>query len=210
MPKIALVAGGDFSGIFGEFDYFVGIDRGNLHLMAGNFPIDYAIGDFDSVSAQELSDIKVRAKKFQQAPAEKNDTDTELALKMIFQEFPDAQVTIFAAFGGRLDHLMSNLYLPSDPEIEPFMSQIQLMDAQNIVQFRPSGSHLVEEVKGMKYVSFMSESQSPLTIRGAKYDLDASNYFQKKVYSSNEFIGQAIEVSTQTGYIIIIQSKDRS
>lgn len=210
MPKIALVAGGDFSGIFGEFDYFVGIDRGNLHLMAGNSPIDYAIGDFDSVSAQELSDIKVRAKKFQQAPAEKNDTDTELALKMIFQEFPDAQVTIFAAFGGRLDHLMSNLYLPSDPEIEPFMSQIQLMDAQNIVQFRPSGSHLVEEVKGMKYVSFMSESQSPLTIRGAKYDLDASNYFQKKVYSSNEFIGQAIEVSTQTGYIIIIQSKDRS
>ncbi|CAM4142923.1 thiamine pyrophosphokinase [Streptococcus penaeicida] len=210
MPKIALVAGGDFSGIFGEFDYFVGIDRGNLHLMAGNFPIDYAIGDFDSVSAQELSDIKERAKKFQQAPAEKNDTDTELALKMIFQEFPDAQVTIFAAFGGRLDHLMSNLYLPSDPEIEPFMSQIQLMDAQNIVQFRPSGSHLVKEVKGMKYVSFMSESQSPLTIRGAKYDLDASNYFQKKVYSSNEFIGQAIEVSTQTGYIIIIQSKDRS
>lgn len=210
MPKIALVAGGDFSGIFGEFDYFVGIDRGNLHLMAGNFPIDYAIGDFDSVSAQELSDIKERAKKFQQAPAEKNDTDTELALKMIFQEFPDAQVTIFAAFGGRLDHLMSNLYLPSDPEIEPFMSQIQLMDAQNIVQFRPSGSHLVEKVKGMKYVSFMSESQSPLTIRGAKYDLDASNYFQKKVYSSNEFIGQAIEVSTQTGYIIIIQSKDRS
>lgn len=210
MPKIALVAGGDFSGIFGEFDYFVGIDRGNLHLMSGNFPIDYAIGDFDSVSAQELSDIKERAKKFQQAPAEKNDTDTELALKMIFQEFPDAQVTIFAAFGGRLDHLMSNLYLPSDPEIEPFMSQIQLMDAQNIVQFRPSGSHLVEEVKGMKYVSFMSESQSPLTIRGAKYDLDDSNYFQKKVYSSNEFIGQAIEVSTRTGYIIIIQSKDRS
>ena len=59
----------------------------------------------------------------------------------------------------------------------------------------------------MNYVSFMSDDK--LTITGAKYELNAQNFFSKKIYSSNEFIGKPIEVSLNSGYVVIIQSRDR-
>ncbi|MDU7209189.1 MAG: thiamine diphosphokinase, partial [Streptococcus sp.] len=48
-----------------------------------------------------------------------------------------------------------------------------------------------------------------LTIKGAKYELDASNFFKKKIYSSNEFLDQPITVNLKSDYLIVIQSKDR-
>ena len=84
MTKVALFSGGDLTYFTRDFDYFVGIDKGSSFLLKNQLPLDLAIGDFDSVSAEEFKQIKAKAKKLVMAPAEKNDTDTELALKTIF------------------------------------------------------------------------------------------------------------------------------
>ncbi|MCK1226506.1 thiamine diphosphokinase [Streptococcus uberis] len=209
MIRIAMIAGGQMTDFSAQFDYYVGIDRGSLFLIENGLPLELAIGDFDSVSEEELSNIKERAKECIQAPVEKDDTDTELALKTVFERFPDAQVTLFAAFGGRLDHMMSNIFLPSDPEIAPYMKQIILKDDLNHIHYFPSGHHKVEQVEGMTYVSFMTDGDAPLSIEKAKYQLTSDHYFQKKVYSSNEFVGKPIEVTLDKGYLVVIQSKDR-
>ncbi|HGD2779400.1 TPA: thiamine diphosphokinase [Streptococcus agalactiae] len=209
MTKIALFAGGDLTYFEYDFDYFVGIDRGSLFLLKNGLSLDMAVGDFDSITEDELLYIKHYCSNIVSASAEKNDTDTELALKTIFKEFPKAQVTVFGAFGGRIDHMMSNIFLPSDTDLEPFMSQIRLKDEQNIVTYLPSGKNQVSRIEGMSYVSFMPESESTLQISGAKYELNKSNYFKKKMYSSNEFMTSPIEVELKDGYLIIIYSKDR-
>ena len=209
MTKIALFAGGDLTYFEYDFDYFVGIDRGSLFLLKNGLSLDMAVGDFDSIKEDELLYIKHYCSNIVSASAEKNDTDTELALKTIFKEFPEAQVTVFGAFGGRIDHMMSNIFLPSDTDLEPFMSQIRLKDEQNIVTYLPSGKNQVSRIEGMSYVSFMPESESTLQISGAKYELNKSNYFKKKMYSSNEFMTSPIEVELKDGYLIIIYSKDR-
>lgn len=209
MTKIALFAGGDLTYFEYDFDYFVGIDRGSLFLLKNGLSLDMAVGDFDSITEDELLYIKHYCSNIVSASAEKNDTDTELALKSIFKEFPEAQVTVFGAFGGRIDHMMSNIFLPSDTDLEPFMSQIRLKDEQNIVTYLPSGKNQVSRIEGMSYVSFMPESESTLQISGAKYELNKSNYFKKKMYSSNEFMTSPIEVELKDGYLIIIYSKDR-
>ncbi|WP_270988277.1 thiamine diphosphokinase [Streptococcus agalactiae] len=209
MTKIALFAGGDLTYFEYDFDYFVGIDRGSLFLLKNGLSLDMAVGDFDSITEDELLYIKHYCSNIVSASAEKNDTDTELALKTIFKEFPEAQVTVFGAFGGRIDHMMSNIFLPSDTDLEPFMSQIRLKDEQNIVTYLPSGKNQVSRIEGMSYVSFMPESESTLLISGAKYELNKSNYFKKKMYSSNEFMTSPIEVELKDGYLIIIYSKDR-
>lgn len=209
MTKIALFAGGDLTYFEYDFDYFVGIDRGSLFLLKNGLSLDMAVGDFDSITEDELLHIKHYCSNIVSASAEKNDTDTELALKTIFKEFPEAQVTVFGAFGGRIDHMMSNIFLPSDTDLEPFMSQIRLKDEQNIVTYLPSGKNQVSRIEGMSYVSFMPESESTLQISGAKYELNKSNYFKKKMYSSNEFMTSPIEVELKDGYLIIIYSKDR-
>lgn len=209
MTKIALFAGGDLTYFEYDFDYFVGIDRGSLFLLKNGLSLDMAVGDFDSITEDEMLYIKHYCSNIVSASAEKNDTDTELALKTIFKEFPEAQVTVFGAFGGRIDHMMSNIFLPSDTDLEPFMSQIRLKDEQNIVTYLPSGKNQVSRIEGMSYVSFMPESESTLQISGAKYELNKSNYFKKKMYSSNEFMTSPIEVELKDGYLIIIYSKDR-
>ncbi|HGH7727827.1 TPA: thiamine diphosphokinase [Streptococcus agalactiae] len=209
MTKIALFAGGDLTYFEYDFDYFVGIDRGSLFLLKNGLSLDMAVSDFDSITEDELLYIKHYCSNIVSASAEKNDTDTELALKTIFKEFPEAQVTVFGAFGGRIDHMMSNIFLPSDTDLEPFMSQIRLKDEQNIVTYLPSGKNQVSRIEGMSYVSFMPESESTLQISGAKYELNKSNYFKKKMYSSNEFMTSPIEVELKDGYLIIIYSKDR-
>ncbi|HFH6942483.1 TPA: thiamine diphosphokinase [Streptococcus agalactiae] len=209
MTKIALFAGGDLTYFEYDFDYFVGIDRGSLFLLKNGLSLDMAVGDFDSITEDEVLYIKHYCSNIVSASAEKNDTDTELALKTIFKEFPEAQVTVFGAFGGRIDHMMSNIFLPSDTDLEPFMSQIRLKDEQNIVTYLPSGKNQVSRIEGMSYVSFMPESESTLQISGAKYELNKSNYFKKKMYSSNEFMTSPIEVELKDGYLIIIYSKDR-
>ena len=90
------------------------------------------------------------------------------------------------------------------------MGQISLVDEQNVISYLPAGRHQIFPVERMAYVSFMTEATAPLTITGAKYELTPGNYFQKKIYSSNEFSHQAIEVSLDEGYLIVIQSKDKT
>lgn len=209
MTKVAIFSGGHLSDVATDFDVFVGVDRGSLFLLKNQLPLDLAVGDFDSVSKEELQIIQEKFSKVIKASPEKNDTDTELALKNIFSTYPQAQVTIFGAFGGRIDHMLSNLFLPSDPELAPFMRQLTLRDEQNVVQFYPAGSNLILPEKEMTYVSFVADGDADLTIKGGKYELDSSNFFKKKIYSSNEFLDQPITVTLKSGYLIVIQSKDR-
>ncbi|HEM6289062.1 TPA: thiamine diphosphokinase [Streptococcus suis] len=210
MTKIAVMAGGSFDCFPEPADLYVGVDAGSLHLLDHSLPLDWAIGDFDSVTSEELGQIKDLAERFLQAPAEKDDTDLELALKEIFKAYPQAQVRIYGALGGRMDHMMANLFLASEPDLAAFMEQIELVDSQNIVRFRPAGQHRLSPIAGMKYISFMPSDQSRLTIRHAKYPLDASNYFFKKCYSSNEFIDRDIVIQLDKGYVVLIYSKDKN
>ncbi len=209
MIKIALIAGGSFDCLPEPADLYVGVDAGSLRLLEHSLPLDWAIGDFDSVTSEELGRIKDQAERFLQAPAEKDDTDLELALKEIFKAYPQAQVRIYAALGGRMDHMMANLFLVAEPDLAPYMEQIELVDSQNVVRFRPAGQHRLSSIAGMKYISFMPSDQSRLTIRHAKYSLDASNYFFKKCYASNEFIDRDIVIQLDQGYVVLIYSKDK-
>jgi thiamine diphosphokinase len=190
-------------------DIYLGVDGGCLKLLKQGLPLDIAVGDFDSVSEVDLRKIQAQAKQVVQSVPEKNDTDLELALKTVFEDYPDAAVTVYGAFGGRLDHFLSNIFLPTDPDLAPYMEQIQLVDEQNRLVFRPAGSHEIQPDPTMTYVGFMPVGEGRLEITGAKYPLHPENYFLKAMYGSNEFLDQAIQVSLDRGYLVIVYSKDR-
>ena len=209
MVKIVVVAGGDSSLLPKNQDIYLGVDGGCLKLLEQGLSLDIAVGDFDSVSEVDLRKIQVQAKQVVQSVPEKNDTDLELALKTVFEDYPDAAVTVYGAFGGRLDHFLSNIFLPTDPDLAPYMEQIQLVDGQNRLIYRPVGCHEIQPDPTKPYVGFMPVGQGRVEITGAKYPLHPENYFLKAMYGSNEFLDQPIQVSLDRGYLVIVYSKDR-
>ncbi len=70
MIKIAVIAGGSFDCLPEPADLYVGVDAGSLRLLDHSLPLDWAIGDFDSVTPEELG-AKGSSRAFLQAPAEK-------------------------------------------------------------------------------------------------------------------------------------------
>lgn len=183
MTRIALFAGGDLDVLETDFDVFVGVDAGSLFLLQHQLPLDMAIGDFDSVSPADFQQIEQAAKELIQAPAEKDDSDLELALKTVFERYPQAQTRVFGALGGRIDHLLSNLFLASEPDLAPFMEQIELVGADNHILFRPAGQHRLSPIEGMTYISFMPADRQPFDHRKCEIPIEGRKFlFQKMLF----------------------------
>lgn len=211
--NILLVAGGsqktwpqiDFS----EYDTFVGVDRGGLLLLEAGLPLDLAVGDFDSLSKEELLRVKKEAKRMHTSPAEKDDTDTQLALEEALTIFPEARITIVGATGGRLDHFLANLWLPMEERFRPFIRQIVLKDEQNSISYYSPGEYTVMREADKKYLAYCCLTPvENLTLKKSKYLLNQRQVPVPTSYASNEFIGDTAVFSFDSGMIAVIQSKD--
>ena len=108
--KVAIVAGGRVEAIPLDLDVYVGVDAGCLFLLEQGLELSLAVGDFDSVDPAEFQSIQSAAHELRTSVAEKNDTDLELAIKEVLAGWPQADILIFGAFGGRLDHHLASVF----------------------------------------------------------------------------------------------------
>src|SRR5699024_5851672 len=193
-----------------SFDYYVGIDRGSLLLYQNDLPVDLAVGDFDSLKESEHKQIVSIAKELLTAPAEKDDTDTQLALAAVLEKFPHATVTLIGATGGRIDHFLANLWMAVETRFRPFCQNIVIKDKQNTISFLLPGKHMIKKENDKQYLSYCCLSVVyGLTLSKSKYTLDNQDVLQPTVYASNQFIEDFAEVEFKTGVIAVVQSKDQ-
>ena len=75
------------------------------------WPIDLAIGDFDSVDPQRLAQAEAAGAVVERHPVAKDATDLELALDAAIALGP-ARILVLGGHGGRLDHLLANALAP--------------------------------------------------------------------------------------------------
>jgi thiamine pyrophosphokinase len=192
-----------------NYDYFIGIDRGSLYLLEAGLPLDLAVGDFDSLNEAEKEIVFSAAKEVLQSPAEKDDTDTQLGMVSAFERFPEASVTLIGATGGRIDHLLANLWLGLEPRFQPFLSQITLLDSQNHFTYYLPGDHRICKQPEMKYLAYCCLTPvESLTLKESKYTLNNENVRYPTSYASNEFLTETASFSFTKGVIAVIQSKD--
>jgi thiamine pyrophosphokinase len=82
----------------------VAADAGLDHARAAGLEVSLAVGDFDSTGG-ELGDVRT-----ERHPAEKDETDLELALDAALRLGP-ARLLVLSGVGSRLDHLLVELGL---------------------------------------------------------------------------------------------------
>jgi len=89
-------------------DMVIAADGGLHHLEELGLNPHVIIGDMDSIDAWLLDkNSSIERITF---PAEKEKTDTELAIELAFEK-GCSQVTLLAATGGRIDHTLGNIAL---------------------------------------------------------------------------------------------------
>jgi thiamine pyrophosphokinase len=100
------------------------------------------IGDMDSVSETELAQLENDGAKILKYPADKNETDLELALLHAAEQGAD-WIRVLGAIGGRFDQMLANVYLLALPALEQV--DIALVARKQMIRLLRAGEH---ELKG--------------------------------------------------------------
>jgi thiamine pyrophosphokinase len=96
-----------------DHDLLVAADGGAGHALRFGIIPDVVIGDLDSVSEGDLARIEEAGGTVHRFPAEKDETDLELALDFAAAHGA-ARITCYGLFGGRWDMTFANLLLLAD------------------------------------------------------------------------------------------------
>jgi len=172
-------------------DYVIGVDRAAYWLIReGKIP-DIAIGDFDSVTPEELKIIQQSVKNVQGFPKDKNATDMELAMKHANNLHPK-EVIIVGATGTRIDHMLATLHL---------LDKHILIDKNNRIRLIGRGKTMIER-SSYRYISVLPYTKSiTLSLTGFRYDL------VRKTLKQGTTLGVSNEIQKAQGTIRIFSGK---
>ncbi|MEA5156975.1 thiamine diphosphokinase [Lactiplantibacillus plantarum] len=189
---------------------WVGADRGALRLAKRGIQPVMVVGDFDSIDAAELQTVKDALVGAIVVKPDQDHTDTQLAIKSIFEQLQPDEVHLYGATGGRLDHLLANMWLVLDPVFRQWAPQIKLIDKQNSVRFFLPGDYQITKEADKRYLAFVPLMPMHLTLPDEKYQLDAAYNAYPISWASNEFSGNTGHFSFDAGVLAVIQSRDDS
>jgi thiamine pyrophosphokinase len=187
-------------------DCIIGIDKGLEYLYKNNIEPDILVGDFDSVDSAIFESIIISNKELIKFPAEKDFTDTQLAINKAF-ELNAEQITILAATGSRLDHTLANIGLLHQCLRKGKKAFIK--DDNNLMFIIDKDFELVDEDYNFFSLIAYGGTVKGLNILGAKYEL--FNYDlapEDNITISNEFAGKSVRLSFEEGSLLIIYSRD--
>lgn len=178
--------------------YIIGVDKGALYLHQNNIKMDLAVGDFDSISDEELKLIEKETKIIKLNPI-KDDSDTEHAINLV-KDY-DEILILGGIQGKRIEHLYAILlYLE-------LSKNIILKDNNSLIYYRENDFKIIRNE--YKFISFFSlDDNTYISLKGFKYDLE--NYNLKRLDPlclSNEKKEDIVEVKLE-GKLLVIETKD--
>lgn len=198
-----IITGGDYAPLPApDADTFViACDRGYAYARRCGIRPDLLVSDFDSYDGELDPSVPVR-----RFPAEKDDTDTVIALRAA-AEMGFSEAALYCALGGRLDHTLANLQAAVWAERHGLRLRILSPDTE-ICTLRNTSLTLPRR-EGFSLSVFAAEDRCRgVTIRGVKYPLsDAELSASFPLGVSNEWEDGTAEISVREGTLLIVLSK---
>ncbi len=170
---------------------------------------NHVVGDFDSVSPEILEFYKKQSQIiFHTFNAEKDNTDTDIALKLAIK-IGSSKITILGALGKRMDHAIANIHILKDALEAKIPCQI--IDEHNRIYLINKEMTLEKDKVYGKYVSLipLTSIVEGLTLTGFKYPLsDYTLPIGTSLGISNEIITDTAHIEMKKGILIVIESRD--
>jgi len=178
-----------------------------LFLLQNNIAVDYALGDFDSVTSEEFAEIRLMCKELNSCdPVNKDYSDTEMAVNWALTKKP-SEIVILGAVGSRVDHTLANIHLLRKCLREGIACRIA--GEKNEI-------YLVDKSLSVSSGHFTYVSVLPLTLRvagvtleGFQYPLNrATLHLGQSIGLSNKITEKKGRISVESGQLLVIKSKD--
>jgi thiamine pyrophosphokinase len=178
-------------------------DGGVRYLQQTGIKPDVIIGDMDSIDPAKLASYAEQGVKILKYSANKDFTDTELALDYAIGLKPEI-IYIWGALGGRIDHTLSNLFLlikGKDALIETYLidEYCEVFLLKGNLTFDKSAGQTVSLIA-------LSPQVEGITLRGFLYPLvDATLRMGETRGVSNVIEGDDATVSARSGNLLVIR-----
>ena len=185
-------------------DLIIAADSGLNHAKNLGLTPAVVVGDYDSLGRvpEPGPDVEVITH-----PAEKDETDTQLAIRLALSRGAD-DVHVIGGLGGRLDHTLSNLAILEALAQKKVRCVIE--DGQNRVRLLQSDSTILPR-SGYTYVSLLSLDPivKGVEIEGVKYPLKNAKLTRTFQYAvSNEITGNCCFIAVRKGTLLVVESRD--
>jgi len=186
-------------------DFILCADGGTRHALALGLTPDLVIGDMDSVTTDEFSQLKKPNVAIELFPRDKDETDLELAIRHALEKKPQA-ILIVAALGGRLDQTLGNISLLSDPRLSTL--DCRLDDGLEEVLFCRDQSTVEGRSGDLVSLIPWREKVKGVQTKNLKWPLRGEILYPEKTRGiSNEMTGNVAEVSIASGLLLIIHRR---
>ncbi len=215
--RILIITGGAISADFAaqylknqEFHSVLAVDSGLVTAHKLGIPINYIVGDFDSVPKELIESYRrdMASVDIREYNPEKDATDTHLAIDLSLELGAD-EIVILGATGTRIDHMLANihlLYLPLSKNIEA-----SIIDEHNKIYLINQNTAIYKEKLHGPYISIQSftERVTGITLKGFKYPLtNHTMYLGDSLGVSNELAEDRADIMLDEGILIVIEAKD--
>ncbi len=202
-----------YGGYFDDADFVICADGGAVHLRKFGIVPDILLGDFDSISSEDLDfySTAISTKNNTRTeiikhPVEKDKTDSEIAV-LLAAEKGYNPIYLIGATGNRLDHTLANIFLTVKMLEQGVVCSIvdehnELVTIDNSITLKRDGYSKVSIIP-------ITGKITGVTTEGLYYKLyGAAIEFGSTLGISNELVSEKPRISIDSGMAIIIKSRD--
>ncbi len=189
-----------------KFDLVLAADAGARHARTLSLKLDAIVGDMDSISNQEQDFPRVHTFIH---PAEKNETDLELAL-LHARENGAERIVVVGVMGGRMDMAIANVMLLAHPCLDS--CRIEAWHGnQTAWLIRPPGQEIPGRPGDTISLIPIGGDAVGVTTKGLQYRLKREKlYFGAARGLSNKLKTAHVHVSLASGNLLAVLTPARS
>lgn len=188
-------------------DFLICADSGVRHALKMGIKPNLVVGDMDSISEEDLNKIKQMKIREERFPAEKDFTDTDLALKIALKNGA-TEAVVLAGIGDRPDHSLANILLMVEYKKKGMNVRLA---GENWEMFLIEGQAEISGEKGdLLSLIPLSEEVVEIETKGLYYPLKKETIPLGAARGvSNIFLGEKAIVKAKEGLLIAVKiSKD--
>jgi thiamine pyrophosphokinase len=207
-----IICGGDItdygymSKYLKEAGLVISADSGARHCEGLRVSPDVLAGDFDSILCKDYNGMAEAGTEIARFPAEKDMTDSELAVEIALQR-GCKKIVLLGATGSRLDHSISNIFL---------LKKLTDLNVEGLLANEKNEVRLIKGCMELErdewpYVTLLPFAGDAVgvTIKGFYYPLENATLKTGSSWGVSNRITEAKgRIDVREGYLLVIKSKD--